>query len=47
MKNMKDLKFKTRRKALFILDFMTFMPFMVKYFLPLKWITCAVRKVSL
>ncbi len=47
MKSMKGMKFKTRRKAVFFLDFMIFMPFMVYFFLPLKWITCTVRKVSL
>ncbi len=33
MKSMKGMKFKTRRKAVFLLDFMIFMPFMVKCFL--------------
>ncbi len=28
MKSMKDMKFKTLRKAVFFLDFMVFMPFM-------------------
>ena len=32
MKSMKDMKFKTRRNAVFFLDFMIFMPFMVKCF---------------
>ncbi len=32
MKSMKGMKFKTRRKAVFFLDFMIFMPFMVKCF---------------
>ncbi len=32
MKSMKGMKFKTRRQAVFFLDFMIFMPFMVKCF---------------
>lgn len=32
MKSMKDMKFKTRRKAVSFLDFMIFMAFMVKDF---------------
>ncbi len=33
---MKGMKFKTRRKAVFFLDFMIFMPFMVKCFFTMK-----------
>ncbi len=36
MKSMKGMKFKTRREVVFFLDFMIFMPFMVKCFFTMK-----------
>ncbi len=47
MKSMKGMKFKTRRKAVFFLDFMIFMTFMVKCFFAMKVDYLCCRKVSL